>query len=84
MTRHKLNEDEYDKPTKLGEVVEKYYGVSKNGKIRILHPIGLPLYLFTLFVGTVVAFLSFDEPPYKLSECFSEIYAGLKDVFECF
>jgi len=82
--QHKLKLDDIDEPTKLGKFLERWYGVSKNGKVRILHPIGGFYWLLALFFGSGISFLSFDEPPYKLWDCIEEMYKELKSIFDWF
>jgi len=84
MKKYKFNESD-SSTTKFGKWLENIYAVSKNEKIRILHPVGFPLYLFTLIFTIVVDILDieYNNNRTKLASV-KYAYNLCKDIYEIY
>lgn len=87
MKRHLLNDpsDEDAITTPLGKWLEKIYAVSKNRKIRILHPIGFMLYAFTFSLIAIADRFDFENNPNgTMYKSIKTSYKMCKELYEAF
>lgn len=87
MKRYLLNDpdDQDEITTPLGKWLEKVYAISKNRKIRILHPAGFIFYAFTFILLAVVDRFDFqDNPNGTAYKSIKKSYKMCKELFEAF
>ena len=87
MKKHllKLNNSSDVITTPLGKWLEKIYAVSKNGKIRILHPIGFMFYVFTFILIAIMDRFDFENNPNgTMYKSIKTSYKMCKELYEAF
>ena len=71
--------------TSFGKWLEKIYAVSKNSKVRILHPIGFLLYLFTFTLIAIIDRVDFETNPNTTTwKSIKSSYKYCKELYEVF
>ena len=87
MKRHLLNDPSDDDAitTPLGKWLEKIYAISKNRKIRIIHPAGFIFYAFTFILIAVMDRFDFENNPNAtMYKSIKTSYKMCKELYEAF